>query len=305
MIISFSEAIDNYLNFIKLKNKMTTYRSVSNRVNNFILPYFKEHNIFDFTINDYLNWQNTINGLGFKYNYKKNLHIAFVCFLNFCVKFYNLEKNVASIVGNFKNYDNESIGDIWSYEEFKQFIFCVDDLLYKTLFELLFFTGLRLGECLGLTFNDFNNNVLFIHSNATRFFVDGKRIYTNPKTKCSNRYITIDNNLVSAINELKKYYIEKFDDFNNDFYIFGGVKSIPPTTLTRKKDYYCSLSKVKRIKIHEFRHSHACMLFRNNIPIDEISHRLGHSSISMTLDIYLKYLPRDESKTMNFLNSLY
>lgn len=303
-MITFNEAIQCYLKFIDMKNKQSTYRTISNRINNYILPYFSDCDIYTFSVSDYLNWQFKINELDLKYNYKKNLHITFVIFLNFCIKFYNLDRNVASIVGNFKNDDVDDIGNIWSYDDFKNFISCVDDIIYKTLFELLFFTGLRLGECLGLTFNDIDNDVLYINKTATRFFKNNNRVYNKPKTKSSIRKIKIDNHLISSINELKIFYKNNYNNFSNDFYIFGGVKSIPPTTLTRKKDYYCSLSNTKRIKIHEFRHSHACLLFQNNIPIDEISYRLGHSNISMTLDIYLKYLPKNEIKTLDLLNSL-
>ena len=87
-------------------------------------------------------------------------------------------------------------------------------------------------------------------------------------------------------------------------FIFGGNDSISFTTLERKKNYYCKLAKVKQIKIHEFRHSHACLLFKNKIEIEDISYRLGHSSISMTMDTYLKYLPKNEKRVISTLNQL-
>ena len=112
-MITFNEAIQCYLKFIDMKNKQSTYRTISNRINNYILPYFSDCDIYTFSVSDYLNWQFKINELDLKYNYKKNLHITFVIFLNFCIKFYNLDRNVASIVGNFKNDDVDDIGGIY------------------------------------------------------------------------------------------------------------------------------------------------------------------------------------------------
>ena len=68
---------------------------------------------------------------------------------------------------------------------------------------------------------------------------------------------------------------------------------------------YCNLSGVKQIKIHEFRHSHACLLFQKNIPIEDISYRLGHRSLSITMDTYLRFLPRNEKRVIDTLNSIY
>ena len=114
-----------------------------------------------------------------------------------------------------------------------------------------------------------------------------------PKTRTSNRIISIDNILA---NELKEY----MEDYN----INNNLFEISFSTLKRKKDYYCDKAHVKRIKIHEFRHSHACLLFKNDVPIDEISYRLGHSRISITTDTYLKYLPKQEKRVISTLNSL-
>ena len=84
----------------------------------------------------------------------------------------------------------------------------------------------------------------------------------------------------------------------------GFIFNISFSQLKRKKDYYCDISGIKLIKIHEFRHSHAILLYQNSVPIDEISSRLGHSKISITTDIYLKYMPRNEKRVSNFLNTL-
>lgn len=301
--ITFKQAVDDYLNYVELKTKNSTYNAIKNRMETHIIPEFENCDI-RISPNDYLNWQLKIDKKGLKYNYKSSLHTTFVGFLNYCMNFYDLKENVASRVGNFKNNEIESVGSVWTIEEFNKFISSVDDPIYKTLFEFLYFTGCREGEALALTFNDIDSDIVSINKTMTRFFENGKRIITKPKTKKSIRNIRIDSQLKTSITNLQTHYSTHFEDFNKNFYIFGGRDMIPPSTLARKKNYYCDVAHVKRIKIHEFRHSHACLLFQNDVPIDEISNRLGHSTIGMTMNVYLKYIPKNEKRVLATLNSL-
>ncbi len=59
-----------------------------------------------------------------------------------------------------------------------------------------------------------------------------------------------------------------------------------------------------KIKIHDFRHSHASLLLSKGIPISVISKRLGHDNINTTLRIYAHLLPEDEDKAIQILNNL-
>lgn len=305
--IKFEQAVNEYLHISKLKLKPNSYRSMENRIKNNILPYFQKKYIHKIDKREYIKWQLEIDKKDYSIRYKKNLHVCFVSFLNYCIKYYDLKVNVAQQVGNFKSSNYEVVGDIWEFDEFNKFISCVDDKVYNTFFKLLFYTGVRLGEALALTYEDIDiiNNTIRINKNMTRFVNEkGEHIIVPPKTKKSIREIGIDNVMKNELLELNKYYSKNYDICNNKFYIFGGNKPLAPTTIERKKNKYCDLANVKRIKIHEFRHSHACLLFMNNVPISEISQRLGHSSISMTTDIYLRFLPRQEKRVLATLNSL-
>lgn len=303
--IKFEKAVMEYLYENQLRLKPNSYRSLSNRITTNILPYFNKKNIFKLSKKDYINWKIKINNKNYSIRYKRNLHICFVTFLNYCMINYDLKENVARKVGNFKDIDyQKNEGNIWTIEEFNQFISVVDDPIYKTLFELLYFTGVRLGEALALTFNDINieNNTINISKNMTRFIDhNGNHVIVNPKSKTSSRTIGIDDVMIKKLLYLKTVY----NNFDNNFLLFGGNKPLSTTTIERRKNHYCVLSNVHQIKIHEFRHSHACLLFQNNVPINQISNRLGHSTISMTTDIYLRFIPKDEKRVLQTLNSIH
>lgn len=301
--IKMKLAVEDYLYHSRLRLKPNSYRSLENRITNHILPYFEKKSVNKITKIDYVNWQTKINETTFSTTYKKSLHICFLTFLNHCIKYYDLENNVAKQVGNFKCNEYEKKGNIWTIDEFNQFIDTVDNDIYKGLFNLLFFTGLRIGEALALTFNDIDENcdTITVNKNMTRFIdKNGNHVIVNPKSKTSVRTISIDSVLKNELLNLRNNY----HDVDNDSLIFGNKKPLSTTTIERKKNQYCCQAHVKQIKIHEFRHSHACLLFMNNVPIDEISYRLGHSTLSMTMDIYLKYLPKKEKRVIETLNSL-
>lgn len=287
MNIAMQYAIEEYFKYSKTIYKKSNYYEQNRKILKHILPYFKDKNIYEIGISDIVSWKISIEKNDYSYNYKSYLYYALSSIFDFLVKYYNVDKNYARLEGNFKNNELNKNGNIWTIEEFNQFINGIDDDYYKILFKLLFFTGMRKGELLALKWEDidFNNKTISINKTITR-----NHELQTPKTQTSNRIISISDNLINDLSKLER---------NSEF-----IFDISFTQLKRKKDYYCNLSGVKQIKIHEFRHSHACLLFTNKIEIEDISYRLGHSNISITMSTYLRYLPRNEKRVVKLLNSL-
>ena len=122
-------------------------------------------------------------------------------------------------------------------------------------------------------------------------------------SKGSTRQVTLHEDVIKCLNELKEYY-KNMIDFNDDWFVFGGLKPLAPTTIGRKRDMYCKKSGVKKIRIHDFRHSHASLLISKGVPITMVSKRLGHSNIEMTFNTYAHLIPEDEDKAINALENL-
>lgn len=283
-----------YIQYIQMKLKPQSVKSIQSRFNSYILPYFKEKNIDEITTLDYLNWQEEINKKDFLFGYKKSLHYTMVSFYSYLDTFYDYRNNIPKEM----NY--------WTYEEFLKFEKSFDkkDFIYKDFFILLFHTGIREGEALALRFNDFNDNSIYVCKTISKEKINGIKVETNAKTKESIRHIKLDDYCVKIINNLRKYYTYSNCNFNDDFYIFGGKKPLSVTTVVRKKNYYCKMANVKQIRIHDFRHSHATFLIENNVPIIEVSRRLGHSDINTTIKTYSHLTSEYEKKALAALNSL-
>ena len=297
--------IDLYYEYIKYKKqnlKYQSFRTYKSKIEKHILPFFKDYKINNIKSNDYIEWKEYIINKNFSYKYNCSLHICMVNILNFAYKFYNLNENVASKVGNFSKRNYFPKVNFWTFNEFNQFINNVDDKVYYSLFTILYYTGMRLGECLALNWNDIKDNCIYVNKNLIRKNINNP-IFNTPKTPSSVRIIKIDKYTLNVLNDLKDFY-KKSIGFDNKWFVFGGLNPLATTTIERRKNYYCKISNVKQIKIHEFRHSHATLLISKGVPISVISKRLGHSDMSTTLKIYSHLIPEDEDKAVNMLDKI-
>ena len=304
--MNFNVIYDEFLKFKKLKLKPQSFRSLKSRFESYILPYFKNKNIENITIDDYIDWQIEIEKFDFKYSYKKQLHYSFVSLYGYLILFGKYTVNVPKIVGNFKNNELGSNIEYWSYQEFKKFenSFSNNDIVYKVFFTLLFRTGLREGEALALTFNDIKGDILYITKTISKEHYAGEKIISSPKSRTSIRNIRIDSYTLKCLNKLKIYYKKKLGYYEDSFNIFGATKYISITSINRKKNYYCEKCNLKRIRIHDFRHSHATLLLQKGIDIIEVSRRLGHSDINTTIKTYSHCEKEHEKRVIETLNSL-
>lgn len=304
MQLTFAEAYHQYEDYIDVKLKVQSKRALKNKFKNHILPYFKDYNIYELKEIDYLNWQLFIENKGYSYKYNTDLHLCMTGILNYFIKYHGLKTNIASNVGNFKNKNiKKHVYNIYTLKEFKRFIKCVDNNVYKQFFNLMFYCGTRPGEAMALTFNDLHNNCISINKTIDERYDEEhkKRTINSPKTTSSYRDISIDNKLKKDLLKLKKYYQSVYDNYSDDFFIFGGSKPLAPTTINRYKLKACDKAKVKPIKLHEFRHSHATLLLNNNVSISTISKRLGHNNTSITLNTYIHSDLEQEKKVSKIL----
>lgn len=302
--MTFQELYDIYIMSKRQTLKPQSLRSTISKFENHILPFFKDYLIRLIDNRTYLEWKDFIIKKEFSHKYNSNLHGSMVSILNYAMDFYGLEKNIASKVGNFKKVDVDKKINFWTYEEFSQFITYVDDKLYYTLYSTLYFTGMRLGECLALTWNDYKDTFLDVNKTLAKGRKsNGEYIITSPKTKSSVRYIKLDKHTKCLIDDLYNYY-SKFIGFQKSWFIFGGLNAMSQTTIGRKKDEYSLKAKVKKIRIHDLRHSHATFLLSNGVPPTVISKRLGHSTVNTTLTVYSHFIPSDEDKAIMVIDSI-
>ena len=175
----------------------------------------------------------------------------------------------------------------YTKEEFDTFIKQETDLKWICFFATLFYCGLRQGEALALQWTDidFENNTIKISKSLANRLKGVNYLIILPKTKGSIRTIPMPLNLSNSIkqhyNELKKY-----ENFTNNWFVFGDIFPLPTSTIPARRDKLVELSGVKRIRIHDFRHSCASLLISKGANVTLVARFLGHSDISTTINTY-------------------
>ena len=183
----------------------------------------------------------------------------------------------------------------WTRDEYEQFIetFAKDDRYY-VLFETLFWTGMREGEILALTSKDidFSNNQ--IHINKTYYRAHGKDVITTPKTDNSVRIVDVPQFL---INELKAYLdrLYKYPDSERLF-------PVSARAVQKMMGNHMEKAGVKKIRVHDLRHSHVAYLIHEGVEPLLIKNRLGHKDIKITLNTYGHLYPNEQKKLAEMLN---
>lgn len=302
--MTFKQLYDKYYEYYELKHKWQSCRRIRSYFENHLLPYFKDMKVIKIKTNDYFEWQKIILNKRLCDSYNKGIHGAMVTILNYAIKNYNLERNIARDIGGFKKQRIKTRMNWWTYEEYEKFMSVIIEKKDIALFSLLYETGVRFGEAAALIWSDYDGTSIEISKTVSKEKnIDNEYVLTSPKTNSSNRRIMLSNNVIEALNELKICYNE-YIEFNDKWYIFGGLKPYSHTKATTHKNNYCKLANIKQIKLHEFRHSHVSLLINKGVPITNISARLGHSDSSITLAIYSHMLMTENDPAVDVLNNL-
>ena len=228
------------------------------------------------------------NGKPLKNTYKNKVIKAFKQLCSFANKRYDLYTNVPAKFDLYRNEEKEEMHFI-TLQQFNQLLSVVDDPMYKALFITLFYMGFRIGEANALTWADvdFNNNTISVNKSVTTKLKDGSQqwLVTTPKTKSSVRTLPMPQIVSAALLALYDKFPYAHIDKASAF-VFGTHKPIPESTLQNKKKAYFKAAGLEPIRLHDFRHSCASFLINNGATPVLVSKWLGHSSITMTLNVY-------------------
>ena len=294
--ITFKSLYEIYFEDAELKLKINSISTKKAYFRKYLLPFFKDYYIDEITPNDIRKFQNELIKNNLSKNSLRAIENNLKTILNFAIKYYDLPNNPMAKIEMVGSRKNKKKMLFWDLKEFEQFIRVVDDLELRFLFTLLFWTGIRIGEALALTFKDIDLRKKKLNINKTFTRLNKTDIITPPKTESSIRKIDLTENVVSLFKE----YMKTFYKPTPSTRIF--VKGKVGIRLSFIK--YIGESKVKRIVIHDLRHSHASLLINNKVNILAVAKRLGHEDIKMTLNTYSHLYDEENQNMINILNNL-
>ncbi len=198
-----------------------------------------------------------------------------------------------------KHFDNQELKKFLDYLDslnLNKFRYYYENTLYKFLLA----TGCRINEALALSWSDIDLDNAVVHITKT---LNYKQETNSPKSKSSLRDIDIDQATVSMLKQYKRRQVqEAWQLGRSETVVFSDFIHEYPnnrTLQTRLRTHF-KRAKVTNIGFHGFRHTHASLLLNSGIPYKELQHRLGHSTLSMTMDIYSHLSKENAKKAVSF-----
>ena len=286
----------------KPRLKESTWQIKENIIQQKILPYFENYKINEIATKDVRTWQNEMlayrneENKPYSSSYLKTLHNQLSAIFNYAVRFYDLCSNPAAKAGNMGSEERKEML-FWTKEEYQKFSeVMMDKPISYYAFQMLYWTGIRVGELLALTAGDFDfkNNMLTINKSYQR--LHGEDVITPPKTEKSKRTIKMPQFLCDEMQE----YLKMFYSPNDGDRVFPISKSY----LHHEMDRGSKAAGVKRIRIHDLRHSHVSLLINQGYQAAAIADRVGHETVEIT-DRYTHIYPSKQNEMANTLDELW
>ena len=278
--MTFADFAKTYEKDVRPKLKENTWLSKEHVIQTKLLPYFGKKKMNDITSRDIIQWQNkmlagkNLKGEAYASSYLKTVQSQMSCIFNHAVRLYDLPSNPVQKAGPLGQHDTEEM-QFWTKEEYLQFIPTMADKTYSYLaFELLYWCGMRMGELRALTSADFDFNKNTISITKSYQKIKGRDVITIPKTKKSIRTIVMPEQVACEM----KDFLDSIYGLESTDRIFTFSKSY----LHHEMDRGSKASGVKRIRVHDLRHSHVSLLINMGFTALAIGNRVGHESEKIT-----------------------
>lgn len=293
--MSFRALYDNYMKDCKARLRETTYENKVFLFEKHVLPYLGDTPADEITPAKIREWQNHVISMGYSQTYIKTINNQVSAAFNFAVKYYGLKLNPVRMAGSMGKKKADAM-QFWTVDEFERFADAISDKQVSyVMFNILFWTGMRQGELLALTVDDFDfdKNTVSITKSYAR--LKKRDVISDPKTPKSRRVIAIP----SFLSKIVQDYISGLYDPSGR--IFEHTKYLLEHDMQRG----CKASGVKKIRVHDLRHSHASLLIELGYSPLLIADRLGHENIETTLSTYSHLYPNKEAALISDLEKRY
>lgn len=296
--MTFQNLYEIYMEDMAARLKQSTLLTKKAVLQTHILPFFGSKPINEIKASDVRRWQAKLMSSPNNYSqtYLKKINTELNSIINYAKRFYNLNTNPCGKAGTIGKAKAEEM-DYWTYDEYIAFREGVKDKsLSYICFEVLYWTGIREGELLALSPADIDLDNKTISINRTYQRIEGKDVFTSPKTRKSKRKIPIPDFLCQELSD----YIQSRYMLDADERLFPVTKSYLSHEMIRG----CKNTGVKKIRIHDIRHSHASLLINQCCDALMLADRLGHEKVSTTLNTYSHLFPHKQQELVHSLESL-
>lgn len=305
---TFEELAQLWLENYKTTVKPSTFENVRVKVEKMTEEHFKELKLKKITV---AYCQRVVIELSKTYVLYNHYLSVINRIFKYAVLMDILDSNPFDKVIKPKSRQTQRKGNFLTKEELKEFLKLAQNTTLSYFFplvHLMSYTGLRQGEALALKWSDidFENKKITVNKTAAR--IKEKQTLQTPKTKNSKRVISIDPTTLSILKSWKKdqikIYFKNGKHFEGDEnFIFTNQRGewVHIHNFIRYFKRFIADHKLKPITPHGLRHTHASLLFSAGVEPKNISDRLGHSTVQITLDLYTHITEEQRTDTVEKL----
>lgn len=295
----FNNILNEWLKIKKKEIKESSYYCYKSKLNRHILPFFKNikySSVNETKIVDFIN-QKISENLSTKYI--ADMVIIIKSAVRWCEKSKGYLNRIASVSNIKVRLTSPILLSIAEQKTLQEYLLSENSCTAIGIY-LCMYTGLRIGEICALKWADIdlNKKILYIHKTAQRLNINNKTVVklTSPKTGNSVRAIPLPTFLINKLIDFK------MDD--NCYILSGTNKIIEPRCLSYRFKSILKRANLPPVKFHSLRHSFATNCLQQRFDIKTLSEILGHSSVNVTMKIYVHSSMERKVECMKLLKPL-
>ena len=290
--MTFKDLADLCFEDARKRLRLVTMQSKEQVLRTQILPYWADVQIANIKPADVRKWQNEIIAKGYAPTTLKIINNQFVSILNYAVKYCGLRENPCSIAGTMgKKKPKEML--FWTKEEYSQFIKVVDRTEIHAAFQIMYWCGLRVGELLALDRGDIDLEKKVIRVTKSQQRIAAKDVITPPKTPKGIRDVVMPDFLCEELS----VYLDSLYNKAPETRLFSYSRTVLYNQIVKNSEK----AGVKKIRVHDLRHSHVSLLIDMGFSAPAIADRVGHESIDITYN-YAHLFPSKQTEMAVKLN---
>lgn len=302
--VSFGKLYEDYIEDCTHRLRETTVSNKRFLIETKILPFFEKLPINKIDARSVRKWQNwllqqkTKQGKKLSQTYIKTINNQLSAIFNYAVKFYELRVNPLHKTGSIgKKHADEMY--FWTVDEFDKAMSHFNaedphDYMFLTIYHLLFHSGIRQGELMAITLNDFDFEAKTVNITKSYARINKRDIISEPKTPKSKRIIYLPDLIFDMLDK----YVDMLFDYHPNHRLFSVHKS----SMSKRLDTASRNTDVQRIRVHDLRHSHASFLIELGCSALLVQERLGHENIETTLQTYSHLYPNKQVDAVSKIN---
>ena len=299
--MTVSALYDLYLADISSRVVDTTLETKKNIFENHIIPYLGKLSVNKVKPVTIREWQSTLMKETkidkdkkeipkYSKTYLHTINSQLNALLNYAVRYYGLSSNPCHSAGSMGKKQANKM-QFWTDTQFNRAISLCQNPSKKLAFEIMFWCGLRVGECLALRPKDIIDGKIRVDKTFKK--QDGEIVKSGPKSENSYRIVPVPNFLREDIED----YISLLYGLKPEDRIFYFGKG----TLNRELNQLADAADLPRIRIHDLRHSHAAILIDMGYSISAVAERLGDTE-KVVMETYAHLYPNVQDKIVTDLD---